>query len=190
MIFARWLCCQKGHVYFSVFGWPLCLLCCRVTWGPVIVLAFCMWNWSEVLIVYIFVTLHCATGRRLVLGVLCSSGVRVCSRCIETVTCSSFFLLLLVFYFFLFYIYIYIYTHTHTHTHMFSWSIHLSWLCYCELCFGWLTPVCKIPFAGTWRLKGLRADLVPVLGKPSEHAAQWGRQPEGSVPSFVRYRIQ
>ena len=118
MIFARWLCCQKGHVYFSVFGWPLCLLCCRVTWGPVIVLAFCMWNWSEVLIVYIFVTLHCATGRRLVLGVLCSSGVRVCSRCIETVTCSSFFLLLLVFYFFLFYIYIYIYTHTHTHTHV------------------------------------------------------------------------
>jgi hypothetical protein len=94
------------------------------------------------------------------------------------------------YWFFIFFYFIFIYIYIHTHTHMFSWSIHLSWLCYCELCFGWLTPVCKIPFAGTWRLKGLRADLVPVLGKPSEHAAQWGRQPEGSVPSFVRYRIQ
>jgi len=33
-------------------------------------------------------------------------------------------------------------------------------------CFGSLTLVCKTLVAGTWRLKGLRADIVPVLGIP------------------------
>ena len=58
--------------------------------------------------------------------------------------------------------------------------IQLLWLFYFALYFGWLTVPHKTPLFGARRLKGPRADIVPVLGTTPGVATLLGKRPEGS----------
>jgi len=59
--------------------------------------------------------------------------------------------------------------------------LQLFWLFYFALYFGWLTVPHKTPSSGAQRLKGLRADIVPVFGTTPSIATLLGKRPEGSM---------
>jgi len=59
--------------------------------------------------------------------------------------------------------------------------IQLFWLFYFALYFGWLTVPHNTPSSGARRLKGPRADIVPVLGTTPSIAILLGKGPEGSL---------